>query len=61
MFDEEDVHRKKAGAGGGRNLESLSVDELGAYILSLRAEIVRVEEEITRKKAALGAAESFFK
>ncbi|MCB9964327.1 MAG: DUF1192 domain-containing protein [Rhodospirillales bacterium] len=61
MFDEEDVRRKKTGGGELRNLEPLSVDELDAYILFLRAEITRVEAEIVRKKAVLGAAESFFK
>ena len=44
-----------------KNLSSLSIDELYAYIDEMRAEIVRTEDEIKRKKASAEAASLFFK
>lgn len=59
MFDEElDPKTKKPKL---RDLSTLSVDELENYIAAMRAEIVRVESEIARKKAHLGAADQLFK
>ena len=59
MFDEElDPKTKKPKPF---NLEPLSVDELQARIETLKAEIVRAEAEITKKKAYAQAASSFFK
>ncbi len=44
-----------------KNLEPMSVDELENYILQLKAEILRTENEIGRKKAVMEAASSVFK
>jgi uncharacterized small protein (DUF1192 family) len=44
-----------------RNLEIMSIEALGEYIEELKAEIVRVEGEIARKKAARAGAEAFFR
>jgi uncharacterized small protein (DUF1192 family) len=44
-----------------KNLEPMSVDELESYILQLKAEILRTENEIGRKKAVMEAASSVFK
>jgi uncharacterized small protein (DUF1192 family) len=44
-----------------RNLEPLSVEELAAYVEDLKAEIVRVEEDMKKKKAHLAAAANLFK
>ena len=59
MFDDElDPKTKKPKPF---NLEPLSVDELQARIETLKAEIVRAEAEISKKKAYAQAASSFFK
>lgn len=42
-------------------LDLLGVAELGEYIGELRAEIARVEGEITRKSAHRNAADAFFR
>lgn len=42
-------------------LEPLAVAELEDYIGELRAEIVRVEAEIGRKRSHRSAADAFFK
>lgn len=44
-----------------KNLEPMSIDELENYIMELKAEIVRTEGEIKRKKAHQAAAASIFK
>lgn len=44
-----------------KNLEPMSVDELMHYVDALKAEIVRTEAEIAKKKAYASAASSFFK
>jgi len=44
-----------------RNLDVLSIEELGAYIEEMRAEIRRVEEKIAAKKAHINAAAGIFK
>lgn len=59
MFDDDADPRKKAPKL--RNLEQMSVDELAAYVEELKAEIVRVEADIAKKKAYSEAATSFFK
>jgi len=59
MFDDELEPRKKPQTL--KNLERMSLDELAEYIMELKAEIVRVEEDIVRKKAKMQAASSFFK
>ena len=44
-----------------RKLDNFSLSELDEYIIRLKAEIVRAEEEIKRKRAASEAASTFFK
>ena len=44
-----------------KNLEPMSVDELTVYVEALKAEILRAEAEIAKKKAYATAASSFFK
>lgn len=59
MFDEElDPRTKKPTL---KKLDNMSVEELEAYIGAMKAEILRVEEEIKRKKAHMAAASSLFK
>ncbi|MFC0284220.1 DUF1192 domain-containing protein [Camelimonas abortus] len=45
----------------GQDLSPLSVDELAARIALLRAEIVRLEQEMQRKAASRAAADSLFR
>ncbi len=59
MFDDDLDPKKKAAKL--KNLEPMSVDELVAYVENLKAEIVRTEAEIARKKAYAQAASGFFK
>lgn len=42
-------------------LDSLSIDELRLYIEELKAEILRVEADISRKNSHRSAADAFFK
>lgn len=58
MFDEEDVRKKPPQP---KDLEPFSLDELDEYIAQLKAEIIRTEAEIKRKKAHMDAASSVFK
>lgn len=44
-----------------KSLDALSVDELEDYVVALRAEITRTEEEIAKKKAHLSGADALFK
>lgn len=60
MFDEE-LPRKKNDGTFPRNLERLSVAELGEYVLELEGEIARVKQDITKKKASQDAASTLFK
>ena len=59
MFD-DDAPKKKEGFVP-RNLDSLSIDELGQYIIDLKGEIQRCEAEIAKKKSVQAAADSLFK
>lgn len=59
MFDEEiDPKKKKPGP---KPLDIMSVKELEDYIGDLKAEITRVEGEISKKNAHKNAASAFFK
>jgi len=58
MFDDEDAQRIKTDI---INLEPLSIDELDKYIVELKDEITRTQDEIKRKKAHMDAASSVFK
>ena len=59
MFDDDLDPKKKTPKL--KNLEPLSVDELQEYVEGLKAEIVRAEADIAKKKAYSQAASSFFK
>lgn len=60
MFDDDDRPKPQHDLAP-RNLTTLSIDELDAYILWLRGEIERVEADKQRKMAATGAAAKLFK
>ncbi|OFX04466.1 MAG: DUF1192 domain-containing protein [Alphaproteobacteria bacterium RIFCSPHIGHO2_12_FULL_66_14] len=55
--DLEPLHKKSQ----PRNLDPMSVEELGEYISVLKAEIARVEAKIKAKQSHASAAASFFK
>jgi uncharacterized small protein (DUF1192 family) len=59
-MDEEEP-RPRPSAGLGRDLRTLGVAELEAYLGELRAEIVRVEAEIGRRRDVRSAAEALFR
>ena len=59
MFFDDLEPQKKAPAQ--KNLENLGVAELEAYIEELKAEIVRTEKEIVKKKAIRDRAASAVK
>lgn len=59
MFDEE-LPKKKTNEFP-RNLENLSLSELDEYVDELNAEISRVREDASKKKASQDAAASVFK
>ncbi len=59
MFDDDLDPKKKPSKL--KNLEPMSVDELQDYVEALKAEILRAEAEIAKKKAYSQAASSFFK
>lgn len=59
-MDWDDV-KPKPKAQIGEPLDTLSVKELEARIAGLEAEIVRVREELARKKAHEAAAAALFK
>ena len=59
--DDEDAPRKKLRHEIGEDLSTLSLDELGDRIVLLEAEIARIEEAISTKKASAHVAASFFK
>lgn len=58
MFDDLEPQKKPPKL---KNLEPMSVDELTLYVEELKAEIVRTDAEIAKKKAYASAASSFFK
>ena len=43
------------------SLDTLGIEELRTYIDELRAEVTRVEEDISRKSSHRSAADAFFK
>ncbi len=59
-MDEEEL-RPRAPAGVRRELKTLSVDELQAYVAELRGEAARVEAEIQRRRDVRGAADALFR
>ena len=60
MFD-EDLPRKRPESEFPRKLDNMSVSDLEEYVVELKEEITRVEEEIKKKKASQEAASAFFK
>ena len=60
IFDEEPP-KKKLAHEIGEELSKLSLDELDARVLLLKAEIARIEEASARKRASAEVAASFFK
>lgn len=60
MFLDDTPPRKKSGFEK-LNLVDMSVFEMEEYIVQLKEEIVRVETDITKKKASQAAAASVFK
>ncbi len=44
-----------------KNLDVMSLDELDEYIAELKAEIARVEQEISKKRDHMSSADSIFK
>lgn len=58
MFDEEPV---KKTSKGFKSLEAMSIAEIDDYILELKAEIIKAEQNIEKKKASAAAADSVFK
>ncbi len=59
--EDDDKPRKKVSHEIGQDLSLLSVDELGERIALLKAEIERLEQAMTKKRASKDAANSFFK
>jgi uncharacterized small protein (DUF1192 family) len=60
-IEDDDRPRKKITHEIGQDLSLLSVEELTGRIALLKAEIARLEEAATRKRASRDAASSFFK
>lgn len=57
----EDDELGWSGEKTDRELAAMSIEELGAYVSQLRAEIGRAEATIAAKKNHLGAAGAIFK
>jgi uncharacterized small protein (DUF1192 family) len=60
-MDEEDLRPRTARAELARDLRTLSVEDLRAYVVELRNEMERVEAEIARRQDVRGAAEALFR
>lgn len=58
---EDEPRKKKTAHEIGQDLSALSVGELGDRISQLRAEIARLEGEISAKGATRTAADALFK
>ena len=58
---DEDEPRPKPNVGLGRDLRTLSVVELEAYAMELKAEVARVEGELAKRRDVRSAAEAMFK
>ena len=59
--DPDDLPKKKISHELGQDLSLLSVGELADRVRLLKDEIVRLEAEMTRKRASQMAADAFFK
>ena len=60
-MEDDDRPRKKITHEIGQDLSLLSVEELNERIALLTAEIARLQEAMTKKRASKDAANSFFK
>ena len=60
LFDEEAPKRKKVHEIG-EDLAALSLAELADRIAALKAEIVRLEQDIAAKRASADVASTFFR
>jgi len=60
-MDLDDQPRRKADMVIGENLDAISVAELEHRIAILDSEILRLRNEIAKKKASKAAAASFFR
>ncbi len=60
MFDEDSRSPAAQAVSLGDNLAPLSIEDLEARVEALRAEIARVETELTAKRAGRAAAEAVF-
>ena len=60
-IEDDDKPRKKITHEIGQDLSLLSVDELRERINQLRAEIGRLEDELTAKGSTKAAAEALFR
>ena len=60
-IEDDDKPRKKISHEIGQDLSLLSVEELTERIALLNAEIERLQQATTKKRASKGAADSFFK
>ncbi|MBN9004522.1 MAG: DUF1192 domain-containing protein [Rhizobiales bacterium] len=60
-IEDDDKPRKKVSHEIGQDLSLLSVEELGARIALLTAEIERLRAAEVKKRASKDAANSFFK
>lgn len=59
--EHDDRPRKKITHEIGQDLSLLSVEELSERVMLLKAEIARLEEAATKKRASRDAANSVFK
>lgn len=61
MIEEEETRRKSPAHVVGQDISALSIEEIGARIEQLAAEITRLELERARKQAVKGAADALFR
>ena len=60
-MEEEENFSKKTSYTLGNNLDQLSIEDLKSVLTSLNEEIVRLKDEINKKKKAKNVAANFFK
>ncbi len=60
-FADDEGPARKPGYVIGQDLSELSLDELSARVIALRAEVARVEEMIRTKQASAAVADTFFR
>lgn len=59
--DDLEPHKQKATSFASKDLDELSIEALGEYIVELKAEIARTEAAIAAKESARAGADAFFK